>query len=151
MEEVCLALTPGVVTLNLPRIGYESGQNAGEDALPDTLKNTIFHRPDELMSFAKESLEIKRKIIKDLAEKGLFPYSKYYLSEIKNKQGSFKILSSSISPTHGYMAGEHTVCPHSGESCEVYSRVVGYICVLLLPRLKIHKNGCGKNKVFSAF
>ncbi|MCG8524866.1 MAG: anaerobic ribonucleoside-triphosphate reductase, partial [Opitutales bacterium] len=33
----------------------------------------------------------------------------------------------SISPTHGYLPGEHEYCPHSGEKCEVYSRVVGYL------------------------
>lgn len=33
----------------------------------------------------------------------------------------------SISPTHGYLPGEHTHCPYSGEPCEVYSRVVGYL------------------------
>ena len=33
----------------------------------------------------------------------------------------------SICPTHGYVAGEHYTCPECGESCEVFSRVVGYI------------------------
>jgi ribonucleoside-triphosphate reductase len=33
----------------------------------------------------------------------------------------------SICPTHGYIAGEEAVCPSCGETCEVYSRVVGYL------------------------
>jgi len=33
----------------------------------------------------------------------------------------------SVCPTHGYVAGEHTKCPHCGTDCEVYSRVVGYL------------------------
>lgn len=33
----------------------------------------------------------------------------------------------SISPTHGYLPGEHEHCPHSGERCEVWSRVTGYL------------------------
>jgi len=33
----------------------------------------------------------------------------------------------SVCPVHGYLAGEHEVCPKCGEECEVYSRVVGYL------------------------
>lgn len=33
----------------------------------------------------------------------------------------------STCPTHGYIAGEHFMCPKCGEDCEVFSRVVGYI------------------------
>ena len=33
----------------------------------------------------------------------------------------------STCPNHGYIAGEHFVCPKCGASCEVYSRIVGYI------------------------
>ena len=33
----------------------------------------------------------------------------------------------SVCPTHGYLKGEHNVCPECGETCEVYSRIVGYI------------------------
>src|SRR5690606_6943802 len=33
----------------------------------------------------------------------------------------------SICPEHGYVAGEHANCPVCARSCEVYSRVVGYL------------------------
>ncbi len=33
----------------------------------------------------------------------------------------------SVCPSHGYLKGEQTVCSECGESCEVYSRVVGYL------------------------
>ena len=33
----------------------------------------------------------------------------------------------SICPSHGYLAGEHKICPKCGNECEVYSRVVGYL------------------------
>jgi len=32
----------------------------------------------------------------------------------------------SICQNHGYLSGEHFTCPHCGQGCEVYSRVVGY-------------------------
>ena len=35
------------------------------------------------MDLAKESLEIKRKTIENFIEKGLYPYSKFYLSGVK--------------------------------------------------------------------
>ena len=33
----------------------------------------------------------------------------------------------SVCPNHGYLKGEHEVCPDCGETCEIYSRIVGYI------------------------
>jgi ribonucleoside-triphosphate reductase len=33
----------------------------------------------------------------------------------------------SVCPSHGYVAGEHRVCPDCAATCEVYSRVVGYL------------------------
>ncbi len=33
----------------------------------------------------------------------------------------------SICPSHGYVAGEHFICPDCGKDCEVYSRIVGYL------------------------
>jgi anaerobic ribonucleoside-triphosphate reductase len=33
----------------------------------------------------------------------------------------------SICPVHGYLSGEHYLCPHCNGKCEVYSRVVGYL------------------------
>ncbi len=61
----------GVVTINLPRIGYE-------------MKNVkdFYKRLDELMDLAKDSLEIKRKTVEYLTKKGLYPYTKFYLRNI---------------------------------------------------------------------
>jgi len=33
----------------------------------------------------------------------------------------------SICQTHGYLTGEHKMCPDCGARCEVYSRIVGYL------------------------
>jgi len=68
----------GVVTLNLPRIGYLS-----------KTKKEFFDRLAEKMDLAKESLEIKRKTLENLTEKGLYPYSRHYLSGIKQMRGTY--------------------------------------------------------------
>ncbi len=68
----------GVVTLNLPRLAYES---KNEDEL--------LQRIEKLMVLAKESLEIKRKVIEQLTENGLYPYSKFYLRNIRQKNGAY--------------------------------------------------------------
>jgi len=63
----------GVVTINLPRIGYLSHS-----------KEEFFQRLDYLMERASESLVIKRKVINHLMETGLFPYTKRYLKHLNN-------------------------------------------------------------------
>jgi len=64
----------GVVTVNMPRIGY-----IAEDM------NSWFERIDYLMDQAMESLELKRKILERFTENGLYPYSKFYLEGVKEK------------------------------------------------------------------
>lgn len=61
----------GVVTINLPKLGYEA---SSETQFLQHLRN--------LMELAKNSLEIKRKTIELYTERGLYPYSKYYLRDI---------------------------------------------------------------------
>jgi len=61
----------GVVTINLARLGYLS-----------KTKEEFFERLEKLMDLAKESLEIKRKVIERFTEDGLYPYSKFYLVDI---------------------------------------------------------------------
>jgi len=68
----------GVVTLNMPRIGFTSKNE--ED---------YFSRIGDLMDLAKESLEIKRKALEQLTEKGLYPYAKFYLSDIYTRFGQY--------------------------------------------------------------
>jgi ribonucleoside-triphosphate reductase len=68
----------GVVTINLPRIGYLS-----------KTKKEFFERLARMMDLAKESLEIKRKVIENLIEKGLYPYSRFYLQGVKQGKGKY--------------------------------------------------------------
>ncbi len=63
----------GVVTINLPRIGYLS-----------TSKKDYFSQLDHYMNIARDSLEIKRKIITKLMDQGLFPYTQRYLRHWNN-------------------------------------------------------------------
>ena len=63
----------GVVTINLPQIGY----------LAKT-KEEFYARLDYLMDLAKQSLSTKRKVIQKLLDGGLFPYTKRYLSKLDN-------------------------------------------------------------------
>jgi ribonucleoside-triphosphate reductase len=68
----------GVVTINLPRIGYLS-----------KTKTEFLNRLSRLMELAKESLEIKRKALDDFMEKGLYPYSRHYLEEMKKMRNTY--------------------------------------------------------------
>jgi len=68
----------GVVTINLPRIGYLSKS-----------KEEFKSRLNDLLYLAKESLEIKRKVIERLTDENLYPYSKFYLRNVKERFGKY--------------------------------------------------------------
>ncbi len=63
----------GVVTINLPQIGFLAKN-----------EEQFFKRLDYLMDLAKQSLCIKRKVIQKLYDGGLFPYTKRYLKTLNN-------------------------------------------------------------------
>jgi anaerobic ribonucleoside-triphosphate reductase len=62
----------GVVTLNMPRVGYLSKD-----------EDEFFQRLEGIMETAKASLEIKRKALEAFTENGLYPYSRRYLRHVK--------------------------------------------------------------------
>ena len=64
----------GVVTINLPRLALKS-KNEKE----------FFKRLAELMDMAKDSLETKRKVLERLTDANLYPYTKFYLRNIKQR------------------------------------------------------------------
>lgn len=68
----------GVYTINLPRIGYLAES-----------KEDFFARLERVAFLGKVSLEIKRKIIEDQSERGLYPYSTYYLRSVKERTGEY--------------------------------------------------------------
>jgi len=64
----------GVVTINCARLGYlHAGDEAG-----------LLSALDRLLELARDSLEIKRKVIQRLIDDGLFPYTRRYLGTLRN-------------------------------------------------------------------
>ena len=63
----------GVVTINMPRIAYLSGD-----------KDDFYARLDHMMDIAARSLKIKRTVITKLLDEGLYPYTKRYLGTFAN-------------------------------------------------------------------
>lgn len=68
----------GVVTLNMPRIGYLS-----------KTKEEFLERVMVLMNLAKESLLLKRKVLEQLTRIGLYPYSRHYLRLVHQRFGEY--------------------------------------------------------------
>lgn len=76
----------GVVTINLPRLGFLARREKGEDGLA---KRRFFGMLGELVDLAKESLLIKREAVEDFTKKGLYPYCRYYLEDIHKRNGVY--------------------------------------------------------------
>lgn len=68
----------GVVTMNLPRIAFLAKNEAD-----------FYNLLAEKMELAKESLEKKRKILESFTDKDLYPYTKFYLRDIKGRYGCY--------------------------------------------------------------
>lgn len=69
----------GVVTINLPRIGYEAKKSSKNS---EVAQKEFFAILGKRMDLAKESLMIKRAKLEEFTEKNLYPYCSYYLSDI---------------------------------------------------------------------
>ncbi len=68
----------GVVTINLPRLGYLSKD-----------KEEFKVRLEKLIETASVSLEMKRKILEMYTDGNLYPYTKFYLNDIKERFGEY--------------------------------------------------------------
>jgi ribonucleoside-triphosphate reductase len=68
----------GVVTINMPRLGYLAKDEAD-----------FYDRLGRIMDLAKQSLEIKRATIERFTDQGLYPYSRFYLRNIKERFGKY--------------------------------------------------------------
>jgi len=70
----------GVVTINLPRIGKKS-----------ETEEELFEKIDHFMDLSRDSLETKRMLLESLTDKGLYPYTSFYLDKIKKQFGVYWI------------------------------------------------------------
>ncbi len=61
----------GVITINMPRLAYLSSN-----------EKAFFSKLSELMDIAKDALNIKRKVLESFTQQDLYPYTKYYLSDV---------------------------------------------------------------------
>ena len=68
----------GVVTLNLPRLGYTSKNS-----------KDLYKKLDHLLFMARKSLDVKREMLEKFTEGGLYPYSKYYLRDVHKRFGQY--------------------------------------------------------------
>ncbi len=64
----------GVITINMPRIAYLSKS-----------KKDFLQRLEKLMEVSKESLETKRKVLEKFTDGNLYPYTRYYLRNVKER------------------------------------------------------------------
>lgn len=68
----------GVITINLPRLAYLS-----------KTEEQFFEKLNEIIQISNTSLELKRKAVENLTENGLYPYTKFYLKDVKMKTGHY--------------------------------------------------------------
>jgi len=68
----------GVVTINMPRLGYLA-----------TSEEDFLKRLDRLMETARTSLETKRQVLEAFTDQGLYPYTKFYLRGVKERFGHY--------------------------------------------------------------
>ena len=68
----------GVVTINLPQLAYLS-----------KTEEEFFQGLERLSDMAANSLEIKRKVVEQQTERGLYPYCAYYLQGVKDRSGGY--------------------------------------------------------------
>ncbi len=71
----------GVVTVNLPRIAYQSKD-----------EKEFYARLDHMMDLAARSLSIKRNVISTLLKNGLYPYTACYLTDFDNHFSSIGVI-----------------------------------------------------------
>jgi ribonucleoside-triphosphate reductase len=103
----------GVVTINLPRIGY----NAAND-------EAFFTELTRLMELARDSLLIKRKIVNKLLDNGLFPYTRRYLPNLNNHFNTIGICGMNEC-LQNFLGPDCTTASESGRAFAL--RVLGFM------------------------
>jgi ribonucleoside-triphosphate reductase len=68
----------GVVTINMPRLGHLATNEAD-----------FIARLDRLLEIARTSLETKRKVLEELTDRNLYPYTRFYLRHVQRRHGHY--------------------------------------------------------------
>lgn len=97
----------GVVTINCARLGY---LHKGNESLYDHL--------DQLMEIAKNSLEIKRKVVSRFMDNGLYPFTKRYLGTFKNHFSTIGVNGVNEMIVN-YTNGEHDITTIEGKEIAI--------------------------------
>lgn len=118
----------GVVTINCARLGYLYKGN----------KALLFSKLDTLLDIAKDSLELKRKVIERHMDGGLFPYTKRYLGTLRNHFSTigingvnemvrnFSVDTDDITTETGY-ALAHELLDHIRERMQQFQEQTGHL------------------------
>ncbi|MGC9365464.1 MAG: ribonucleoside triphosphate reductase [bacterium] len=97
----------GVVTINLPRIGYLARD-----------EQDFFNRLGKTMDLAKQSLEIKRKIVQKNMDRGLFPYSKIYLGTLEHHFSTIGLVGMNEA-VENFFNGQYNIVTDQGKKFSV--------------------------------
>ena len=98
----------GVVTINCARLGYTHQSN----------KAGLYKQLDKLLLLAKDSLEVKRKVVQKLMDNGLFPYTKRYLGTLRNHFSTIGV-NGINEMIRNYHADQHDITTSTGHKMAV--------------------------------
>lgn len=93
----------GVVTINMARLGYLYKGN----------ETALYKRLEELLNLAESSLEKKRVFIQDMYDRGLYPYTKRYLSHFRNHFSTIGV-NGMNEMILNYSSGEYNIACEKG-------------------------------------
>ena len=97
----------GVVTINMPRIGYLS-----------TSKKDFYDRLDHMMDIAARSLKLKREYLNKRLEGGLYPYTKHYLGSFANHFSTIGLVGMNEACLNAMWLGKNLTDPESQKFAE---------------------------------
>lgn len=95
----------GVVTINCARLGY----------LFKSDEEGLYKRLDHLLEMARDSLEVKRKVIQRYMDQGLFPYTKRYLGTLRNHFSTIGV-NGMNEMIRNFTNDEHDITDHWGHA-----------------------------------
>ncbi len=114
----------GVVTINLARLGYRFGAQsvaaradaraAGRSGLDLADLPGLYRELDRLLEIARDSLEVKRTVIQQAIDDGLFPYTRRYLRTLRNHFSTIGV-NGMNEMIRNLTADEHDITTEVGE------------------------------------